>query len=359
MALVRAGLLAAQPARPGRKTPEWLLPLSSIDSLFSRIRKTVRPLTADTAGTDVNLNQFASMPRGAALGGIVGLVSAICEGRLLVQAEGDDVRFSALNVSTPSEGPGVPASAQPRKVTVKELASAWGMYPDVIYRLMKAGLLAFNLGDDGRRKHVDRRDAASFESRYIVVTQLARTLRVNPTNLSDRLIDAGLVPVSGPKVDKGLVYVFRRDDLSRLNLREVLSRPTYRSRAGRPRSGSSRRTPHDDVVDSTTAARMLDLSVQQLSRVVRGGYLPEHEDSRTKGNRRYLYRRDVENYRAAFISSSELQPLDDAAADLKCTRRQFFIRFVRSGRIAVEKAPHGETYVRRAQVEAVAARVAR
>lgn len=349
MALLQAGMLDGRFAHEGKRRSDWIVSIASIDSLLGRIAQVA--IHTDRPGGS-SAHAVAKTPPGAAVGGLPGIIKAACDGRLRVIAHARDYRFSSLEVDPDS----LRAMTRPTAsdaLTVAEIAGKLGLYADAVYRLMKLGYLPFRKEKRAvsPQRVVDLTDFTRFAETYAVVTQIAAATKANPTNLSDRLIAVGLVPVSGPKIDGGLVYMFKREDLARIDLQEVLSRPGYKSRAGRPRQGTEdlRRLP-DDVVDASTAAQDLGVSIQELGVLARTGALTEHPDSRRRGNRRYYYRNQIAELAGRYTGNPGLVPIEVVAAQLGRPVASLYMKEVRSGRLRVDRSPLGRAYLRRDEV---------
>jgi hypothetical protein len=232
MTLIKAGLLKGRFAHEQKRRSDWVVPIASVNELLGRFASVASPST-NTTGSSINT--LARTPMGAALGGYSGIVAAICEGRLSVNAKWGDYRLSSLQVDQLSLLPTTELLRQ--SLTVPELMKRSGLYADAIYSLMKLGFLPYSREKrlTTPQRVVSVEDYGQFDNKYAVVTQIAADLKVNPTNLSDRLIDAGVLPVSGPRVDGGLINMFVRADLNSVDLQQILARTTYKSSAGRRR----------------------------------------------------------------------------------------------------------------------------
>lgn len=347
--LLSDGVLDKQRAFPDSKTSDWLVSVADLNSLFRKIRRHAVPIKIPKWRS---LNDVSRTPNGSKAGGFAAIVTAVSEGRFRSSFPTDkDCRFSCLTVLIPTVDSKV---TQLDGFTVAELVAKTGVYADAFYRVMRAGLLPYQ--QTGAKRSAPRivkaGDWEGFQRDYALVTVLAKELRTNPTNLSDRLIDAGLEPVSGPKVDKGLVYVFKRADLARLDLNEVLSKTAYKSRSGRPRKEAQKSAVPPGTLESAAAAEALGLTVHAVGKLVDEGVLDEHTDSRRAANRRYLFIDQVEKYQRLYSANPDLVSVDDCLADLGCSRRSFFVRYANQGRIEVVNSPDGATFVRRTSLKA-------
>lgn len=110
----------------------------------------------------------------------------------------------------------------------------------------------------------------AFEADYVFASSIARANGVSALTIANRLRSAGLEPVSGPDVDGGITYVFKRRQLAQIELVSALN-GSYRSRAGRKSGGTV--AGQADFMSSRECAAVLDISVRQLREVVRGGWI--------------------------------------------------------------------------------------
>ncbi|MBM5575319.1 helix-turn-helix domain-containing protein [Deefgea sp. CFH1-16] len=116
--------------------------------------------------------------------------------------------------------------------SIAEVAAQLDIYTDAIYRVVKAGLLK-HTNVAHRQYRINEQDFHEFNCQYVFVREIASKYSCNPTNLADKLRSAGIVPVHGPSIDNGLVYLFKRSDLESINIQEIVAARKYASTAGR------------------------------------------------------------------------------------------------------------------------------
>lgn len=119
-------------------------------------------------------------------------------------------------------------------LSVRRAAEFLDIYPDAVYRLIKAKLLTAKALAK-RQACIEIKDLAEFRGKYVFTHEIARQLMCNPTNLADRIISIGIIPVHGPAIDSGLTYAFRRKDITDDVLKKIKLAENYQSRAGRGR----------------------------------------------------------------------------------------------------------------------------
>lgn len=191
-------------------------------------------------------------------------------------------------------------------LTVSAICEKLGMYPDAVYRLMTAGLLAFETHPRGRI--VTEEALSDFVATYAPISTLAKSLATNPRTLTAKIRSAGVEPVSGPSVDGGLIFVFRTVDLAELDLSEVAARSRYTTRAGRRRS--TVRSPVQGLLTTAQVAQKLGLSSQGVASLVRRGHLKEHPMSRRASNTRYFDPSELDAMRARTAVPQERPAVD-------------------------------------------------
>jgi hypothetical protein len=100
--------------------------------------------------------------------------------------------------------------------TAPEAAERLGIKQEVVYALIRAGLLAGEHSVDGRRKaaFISELAMAQFRTNYVLATEIARSLRTSPKAVARALSDDGVEPVAGPSAGNCRQVVYARCDLS-------------------------------------------------------------------------------------------------------------------------------------------------
>jgi hypothetical protein len=161
-------------------------------------------------------------------------------------------------------------------VSVSDAARAMGIYADALRRLAKAGLFPLErrrCPDGYYRDVIASSDLASFRDAYAFTGELAARANDTPQRFADKLEAEGIRPVSGPGIDRGLVYLFRRVDLDRVDWGTIAARRGAPTRSGRPtiEAVTLREHHQSGLYTSTEAAAALEISAQMLWRLVRLG----------------------------------------------------------------------------------------
>lgn len=241
-------------------------------------------------------------------------------------------------------------------LTVDDVAKLLSLYTNAIYRTIEAGLLK------QRREKVNKailsfisaEDFEQFQNQYVFVNEIAKAHQINPTNLAEKIKDEGLKPVSGPGVDNNLVYIFKRDEVDRLDMETVIQKKGYQTKAGRPKKGTpSKWDDHPPLIDATAIANHLGTTVQRVSALARKGYLKAYQHNGELGNKRFFELSEYEAYLKRFRENPDLASFDEALAMLDEDELQFKSNWVRSGRISfIEDGLKGR-YFDREELEAL------
>lgn len=141
------------------------------------------------------------------------------------------------------------------EMTLPDVALRIGVKQEVVYALVRVGLLHASLRKSGRRteQRVKRSVLDDFEHRYIFGRDVARVLGRSPRATAAFLVTEGVLPVAGPGIDTCRQTVFERDKatacLDRNGLKKlVLATDQHRSDVSVPSS------KHPSLDATTTTA---------------------------------------------------------------------------------------------------------
>lgn len=164
-------------------------------------------------------------------------------------------------------------------LTIKEATHLLRTNAESIRHLIKTGLISATKGTHKSAVQwaIKREDLVAFEQKYVFASSIARKINLPVTTTSSRLRSLGLLPVSGPGIDKGKTYLFSRPDLGSVSTDALLSRP-YKSSAGRKRKNGT--FPLQIRVTSFELARELNIAPYQIRFVVRDGWIKASKNSR-------------------------------------------------------------------------------
>jgi hypothetical protein len=120
-----------------------------------------------------------------------------------------------------------------------EAAKLLGVPRDVVYFLARKGVL-LSRSKAGERYPdllIGKDGLEAFNSAYVLPAKVAKQLGTVSGQLTRLLTAQGIQPISGPRVDGGRQYVFRKSDFDMIDINALVSeRPTYSSRRRNRRS---------------------------------------------------------------------------------------------------------------------------
>jgi hypothetical protein len=106
-----------------------------------------------------------------------------------------------------------------------EAAKLLGITRDVIYFLVRKGILTSRNRDGDRYTDllIGKDALEEFKLNYIFPATIAKQLGTISGHLTRLLATQGIHPVSGPEVDGGRQYVFKKLDLDMMNIQGIVS----------------------------------------------------------------------------------------------------------------------------------------
>ncbi len=87
---------------------------------------------------------------------------------------------------------------------------------------------------------IEKNEAYRFNRTFVFAGVLAKEHKLNHTNLSEKIKAQGISPVSGPNIDGGLTYLFKRSDIRKINFRQLTSLDNYPTKTGRKKEDSKK-----------------------------------------------------------------------------------------------------------------------
>lgn len=284
--------------------PDGRIHVSSINALLWRI--TTGPSAPANAGRSLQALRAGSDRLAA-----TDVIGAICEGHA---ATGGDIVCAGLS-GLRTDIPARPAIKPGEEVGVAEAARRLGTNTESIRALARIGLLdgCMQVQDGVRRLAFHPRQLEAFSREYAFASEFSKRLGAAPTTLASRLRHAGVQPVSGPGIDAGVTYLFRRSQIEAIDLADLLAEP-YSSPAGRRRKAC--RT--EAQLMSREVAEQLGLPTTAIRELVRDGWL---EPLKYPAAKRTFERRHVEAVKHAV--AHRFVDVDEAAALLGQSRQAF------------------------------------
>ncbi|HWW05905.1 hypothetical protein [Collimonas sp.] len=107
------------------------------------------------------------------------------------------------------------ASTTDIHMTVVDAANKLRIKQEVAYHLVRTGLLPSTMSLLGKKtcRLIRLGDIEQFQMTYVSITNLAKAKETSPKALVKNLVNAGIMPITGPKADGCRQYFFRRTDL--------------------------------------------------------------------------------------------------------------------------------------------------
>ncbi len=225
VSLVKSGCLAAIQGPTITGQLEWKFELPEIERLIEQVSVKI-PEGKTVADGWVSFHKAVqklsklSMDVGA-------FVKLILDDKLMPAGRGSETGLSGLLFDSGEVRRFSSEEAVKRRgdrLTLREVAKLLTTKHEEVALLIKRRLLFAEEAAEGRggtwaitQAEIDR-----FTSEYMNVGQIAEIFCTSSKGISKRLIDAGVEPVSGPTVDGGLIYFFRKGDIEALDLAAIL-----------------------------------------------------------------------------------------------------------------------------------------
>jgi hypothetical protein len=223
-----------------------------------------------------------------------------------------------------------PPPAAPNGFSVAEAAERLQVNSESVRKLIHLGLIPATRGTPRSPVEwsIEQEALVRFDHLHVFASAIAASHRTPLRTIAARLRSAGLAPVSGPGIDGGVTYLFRRGDVDRVDLTSVLS-AAYRSLAGRKRGSQLATVPA--LWNGRQTAEHLELSERRLREIVRTGWLAPTGVHR---RRQMFMRSAVEDLRARL--NNDFMPLAAAAHRLGQSIPQFRKTWIETGLVAVD-----------------------
>lgn len=235
--------------------------------------------------------------------------------------------WAAVFASLGSTGTRTTATTTASHFDVDQAALYLDVYPEVVRRAVKTGFMAKNLkkGASGKLL-IDASEVSAFLRKYVFVGPLAKQLNTPNTTLAARLAAVGILPVSGPNVDGGLVTIYDKGTLDESKISIALTAKTYSNNAGRKLHTMK---PSDAHISSTDTAKILGIEVQRLKYLEKIGFLIQETPPQFLcENRRYFTKKSVNSTQKKLSNSITIEIL---TAELDISPSTFDRRFIKSG----------------------------
>jgi len=229
-------------------------------------------------------------------------------------------------------------------------AKEFKLSKELIYFLASRGLIEANdaMGKEKSLKEINPRAVDSFQSRYVFAYEVARMLGMPTQVLLQELERLDIKPISGASIDYGQHYVFKRTDIDRHDLRNIMALSFWKVRERRQRNS----------VDVCEAASILAVHEKTISDLVSRDVLKPYRDSVSSRNGYEFRRKHVESFKGQFKNLEHLTTTDAAVKILG--RYHLRTKWLRMGFIKYEISKDGKRrFINNLDVENIATFLAR
>lgn len=224
VSLVESGCLVAiqGPAVTGQL--EWKFEVSEVERLFQLVKGKIRE-KVKTAGR--NISFYKAIQKLSKLSIEVGsFVRLILNGEIAPVDQSaepglaglllDQCEIEAFSIAKARERRGT-------KRTIMEATKLLHTTHEVVQFFIKRGLLFADKVIKGKVESfvIEQDEIDRFKDTYSTTGQLAKTLGTSGISLSRQLMSIGIMPVSGPKVDGGKLYCFKKAELEAADLSRI------------------------------------------------------------------------------------------------------------------------------------------
>lgn len=202
--------------------------IASCSALLCRLESMPQPIPP-LAGISRALRQWKQKSTSGLIGDLLdGTISACCFDR--------SIGINSLQIQA-SDLPQREACTE--FLLLEDVADLCGVHTECIRFISSRTPLLRSVEKSGRtaKYRFRKQDVAAFHATYVFAGALAGELKVGRTTLAAKLQSAGLTPVSGPRIDGGLTFLFRREDLKSIDLDAVAHSVDYATNAGRKPDG--------------------------------------------------------------------------------------------------------------------------
>ncbi|MGD0281787.1 MAG: TniQ family protein [Dissulfurispiraceae bacterium] len=205
-----------------KRTPfdpdRWFFKRSEVESFLQNLEELVR----EDENHSLKRITFSSCLRRLSAGkvGLVDLIKAVLAGdiRPCEKGQGNGLRcFLFYDKDITDLIKAQREKNRGNRYSVTEASEMLGLKEEVGYFLTKKGIIPVEKITTGQKTtvFVTKESISTFEETYTTLSLLAKDHYTSPKRLALVLMDKGISPISGPMIDGGRQYIFRRTDLQR------------------------------------------------------------------------------------------------------------------------------------------------
>lgn len=128
-------------------------------------------------------------------------------------------------------------------------------------------------------KKYSKKRLNEFNKKYMLVAPLTKQLRVNPTNLVEKLESIGITPIHGPHIDSTPINIFLKKDVQDINPNDLEMIQHYQTRTGRRKDQLESKTTSLNYYSLRDAAALLEISPNKVSVLIQKGILSKDKNN--------------------------------------------------------------------------------
>jgi hypothetical protein len=220
-------------------------------------------------------------------------------------------------------------------LALPEVAQSLGVTDTAVRFLVKKNFLIGQIHPSFRSfgTLVKNSDLEHFNSMYMLPSKIARDFGTESGYLTEALIEEGIHPVSGRKVDRGPLYIFRRSDVESVDMAGIVSSARWgNSMAGKDASLKAK----PPILTEAQTAIILGVDAQTIRQLAERGHLKPHKrllHGRGKSSHYYFSRYTVMKFSKQPSEVIGLISYMPAAKMLNLYPDNFYNKYVRTGRL--------------------------
>jgi hypothetical protein len=307
ISLIKSNCLAAiqGPAETGQL--EWKFEMLEVERLLRSVEETIHGEKQTTIAPLVSFHKAIqklsklNLDTGA-------FVKLILDGKITPAAKGVGIGLSSLLFNTFGIEQFSRTEAAKRrgdKRTMSETAKLLHTSNDEFLFLIKRGLLSAEKAAGGRggtwiiaQDEIDR-----FNNTYSTLSIIVRTFNTSTRGLLDRLMANGIMPVTGPNIDGGKMYYFKRADLEAADFSKIL--PNMKN-------STVEKMNEKGLISNKQLADITGYSIDWINEAVKNGRVAPAETNQYK-----------DGHIISFFSQDQIQKFEELKEEEKRQLRLF------------------------------------
>lgn len=211
---------------------------------------------------------------------------------------------------------------QADSLPLKEVVKLWGISDAAVRHFIRVGFLS---AKESRGMYlIQKSNVEIFNSSYILLGKVARTVGTDSGYLTEVLLSHGIQAISGPTIDGGYVYLFKKNEIEGLDLVELVTRAKANSLA-------SRKAPV--LADALLVAKVLGVDLDYIQRLVENGILRPYKRGEYKSQEKMYFTKEMVDRLKGDVNYTGLVSTKVAAKMLEVSEEKFHKAYIRSGRL--------------------------